>query len=400
MDLRSGYPYWLVAHGLPQTYPPLASDIGCDVAIIGAGITGALIAHHLIDAGLDTVVLDKRDVAWGSTSATTGLIQYEIDTPLRELAGLVGEDHAVRSYRAAWSAIDKLEAIALQVGAECGFRRRQSVQLASRKEDVTGLRDEHALRKRHGFRVEWLSDRDLRGRFPFRKPGALLTHDAADIDPYAMTYALLARGTKYGLRVFDRTEVMRFEPAGAGIRLHTDRGHVATADHVVFATGYESEQYLKHRVGQLVSTYAIASEPLESLDAWFEQCLIWETANPYLYLRTTIDGRAMIGGEDEDFVDARRRDRLIARKARVLERKFRRLFPSIAFETAFAWAGTFAHTKDGLPYIDRSPEMENTNVALCYGGNGITYAVLAGEIIRDQILGNKNENADLFRFGR
>ena len=61
MDLRSGYPYWLVAHGLPQTYPPLASDIGCDVAIIGAGITGALIAHHLIDAGLDTVVLDKRD---------------------------------------------------------------------------------------------------------------------------------------------------------------------------------------------------------------------------------------------------------------------------------------------------------------------------------------------------
>src|SRR4030095_997399 len=99
-----------------------------------------LIAHHLIDAGLDTVVLDKRDVAWGSTSATTGLIQYEIDPPLRELVGLVGKDHAVRSYRAALEAIAKLEAIAMQVGTECGFRRRQSVQLASRKEDVAGFR--------------------------------------------------------------------------------------------------------------------------------------------------------------------------------------------------------------------------------------------------------------------
>ena len=136
------------------------------------------------------------------------------------------------------------------------------------------------------------------------------------------------------------------------------------------------------------------------MDAWFEQCLIWETANPYLYLRTTLDGRALVGGEDEDFVDARRRDRLIARKARVLERKFQRLFPSIPIESAFAWAGTFAHTQDGLPYIDRSPDLESAYVALCYGGNGITYAALAGEIIRDEILERKNENADLFRFDR
>ena len=400
MDLRSGYPYWLVAHGLPQTYPPLAGDIDCDVAIIGGGITGSLIAHHLIGAGIDAVVIDKRDIAWGSTSATTGLIQYEIDTPLRELIGLVGEEHAVRSYAAARHAIDKLESIARTIGPACGFRWRQSVQLASRKSDVAGLRDEHELRRKHGFNVDWLSERDLRARFPFRKSGALLTHDAADVDPYQTTYALLEHAHARGLRIFDRTAVTHFDAGAAGFRLSTDRSHTVNARRVVFATGYESEQYLKKPAGRLVSTYAIASEPVNDLDPWFEQCLIWETASPYLYLRTTLDGRAVVGGEDEDFIDARRRDRLIGRKARVLERKFRRLFPPIPIETAFAWAGTFAHTQDGLPYIDRAPHLAHAFFALCYGGNGITYAVLAGEIIRDELLGRKSEYADLFRFGR
>ncbi len=400
MDLRSGYPYWLVAHGLPRTYPPLAGDISCDVAIIGGGITGALIAHNLVEAGFDTVVLDKRDIGWGSTSATTGLVQYEIDTPLRELIGLVGEDHAVRSYRAALHATDALESIARDVGTGMGFRRRKSVQLASRKDDVAGLREEHRLRVKHGFKVDWLSERDIRDRFPFRKAGALLTHDAADIDPYQTTYALLARASVNGLRIFDRTEVTHFDTGESGVRLRTDRGHTVSARRLVFATGYESEQYLKQGVGKLVSTYAIASEPVDDIEARFAQCVIWETASPYLYLRTTLDGRAMVGGEDEDFVDPQRRDRLIQRKASALERKFRRLFPTIPIETAFAWAGTFAHTKDGLPYVDRSPDITNAYLALCYGGNGITFAVLAGEIIRDAILGRKNRNSDLFRFGR
>ena len=85
MDLRSGYPFWLVQSGLVNTYPSLAADIRCEVAVIGGGITGALVAYHLVQAGIDTVVVDKRDIGWGSTSASTGLLQYEIDTPLHQL---------------------------------------------------------------------------------------------------------------------------------------------------------------------------------------------------------------------------------------------------------------------------------------------------------------------------
>ena len=92
MDLKSGHSLWPVKNGLPGVYPSLKSDETSEVAILGSGITGELVAE-----GLDVVVLDKRDIAGGSTSASTALLQYEIDTPLTELTGMIGAVPAVEN---------------------------------------------------------------------------------------------------------------------------------------------------------------------------------------------------------------------------------------------------------------------------------------------------------------
>ena len=148
------------------------------------------------------------------------------------------------------------------------------------------------------------------------------------------------------------------------------------------------------------STYALISEPLPKISEWHRQCLIWESGSPYLYLRTTAEGRVIVGGEDEDFVNAKRRDALIAQKTRTLLKKFERLFPDVLLEVAYAWAGTFGETKDGLAYIGVHPRFPHTFFALGYGGNGITFSLIAAEIIRDSFLGRRNRDAQLFRFGR
>src|SRR5437763_1562512 len=98
MDLRSGYPYSLIRNGLVRDYPSLHDNISTDVVIIGAGISGALVAWHLTKAGIPCVVVDKRHVGMGSTAASTSLLQYEIDTPLVTLKKLVGVYNANRSY--------------------------------------------------------------------------------------------------------------------------------------------------------------------------------------------------------------------------------------------------------------------------------------------------------------
>ena len=92
MKLRSPEAFWLLKNGILNSYPSLQENISCDIAVIGAGITGALISHALHKAGYDTVVIDKRDVANGSTADTTSILQYEIDTMMVDLAKMIGEE--------------------------------------------------------------------------------------------------------------------------------------------------------------------------------------------------------------------------------------------------------------------------------------------------------------------
>src|SRR5688572_11463759 len=82
MDLRSGHPYWRLKNGLLESYPSLGQDESCDVAIIGGGIKGALTAFHLTHEGVATLLLDNRDVATGSTAASTSMLQYAADREL------------------------------------------------------------------------------------------------------------------------------------------------------------------------------------------------------------------------------------------------------------------------------------------------------------------------------
>jgi glycine/D-amino acid oxidase-like deaminating enzyme len=158
--------------------------------------------------------------------------------------------------------------------------------------------------------------------------------------------------------------------------------------------------YVRGEAGSLKSTYALISEPVTSLKGWYRRSLIWESGTPYLYLRTTGDNRIIVGGEDVEIVKASKRDALICRKTAILLRKFHALFPEIQIQRAYAWAGTFGETKDGLAYIGENRGLAHTSFALGYGGNGITYSVIAAEIIRDKFLGRRNNDAKIFRFGR
>ena len=182
--------------------------------------------------------------------------------------------------------------------------------------------------------------------------------------------------------------------------MKTEAGQIITARRVIIAAGFEAKAYLGAAAGRLKSTYALVSEPVPQLTNWHRESLIWETGLPYLYLRTLPDHRIIVGGEDEDFVNPTRRDALIAAKTRTLKRKFSRLFPEIELNVDYSWAGTFGETKDGLPYIGRHPQFPLGLFALGYGGNGITFSLVAAEIIRDGLLGRSNPDAHIFGFNR
>jgi glycine/D-amino acid oxidase-like deaminating enzyme len=400
MNLTSSHPFWSVSNGLPANYPSLQRDVSCDAVVIGGGITGALVAVHLVEAGVKTLLIDKRDIGTGSTSASTALLQYEIDVPLRELIQKVGVAAATRSYELCRESIGKLQRLASRLKIDCGFERKPSLFLARHQQEISELREEFQLRRKMGIELEFFDAAAIRKRFPFSRPAALFSQDGGQADPHRLTHGLLAAGERAGLEVCDRTETKRLEQTRRGVRLTTRNGFQITARRAVVAAGLESKALLQGEAGTLKSTYALISEPLPKIPGWHKQCLIWDSGSPYLYLRTTSEGRIIVGGEDEDLVNGKRRDTLISQKTRTLVKKFKRLFPDVPLEVAFAWAGTFGETKDGLAYIGVHPRFPHTCFALGYGGNGITFSLIAAEIIRDSFLGRKNRDARIFRFGR
>ena len=400
MDLISPHPFWPLKNGLLGVYPSLKEDLECEVIVLGAGITGALAGHHRVEAGLDVAVVDKREVATGSTSASTALLQYEIDIPLTELTELIGQTDAEQAYRVCLESIGKIERLCGELGDDCGFVNKPSIYLATKTREVESLRAEWTARRKAGIAVDFLTEPEVSERFSFSRPAALLSHSGGEVDAYRLTHRLLARAQRNGARIFDRTAVVKYDPHEKGIRLTTERGNTIRARWAIFATGYEAVELLDRKVVNLKSSFAFVSEPLENFEGWWERCLIWETARPYLYLRTTDDGRAIIGGEDDPFRNPIRRDALVPKKAERLAKRFRELFPKIDLEIAYAWAGTFGETEDGLAYIGSVPELPSCYFTLGFGGNGVTYSVVAAEIIRDTLLNRNNTDAHLFRFDR
>ncbi len=400
MDLLSPEPFWPVRDGIPATYAPLDRDVHCDVAIIGGGITGALVAWEMADAGVDAVVLDRREAAHGSTAGSTSLLQYEIDEPLHRLARHLGPDRAIRSYRRCRDAIDGIADLVKRLRLDCGFMRKPSLLLASQAAHLPQLRREFAARREAGFSVDWWSRSRLARSSTLPQSAAIFSQDGAQVDAYALSHGLLAAAQRRGVSIYERTSVTRTRFRSRGVELKTSRGCTVRARRLVIAAGYEAGAFLPEPVTALHSTYAIVSHPVPRFSGWpADRCLIWETARPYVYLRTTEDDRIIIGGYDEPFRDPAARDRLLGAKSAALQRRFGQLFPRIEFELAGSWAGTFAATKHGLPYIGSHPEVPHTWFALGYGGNGITYSKLAAELIRDQLLGRPNTDETLFGFG-
>lgn len=304
---------------------------------------------------------------------------------------------AERAYELGIEAIAILKTLA---GSDCAFQSRSSLLVARRQADIRNLRREFDLRHKARLPVSRLDDGDLKDEFGIPRPAAIHSSIAGECDPYRLTHRLLGRARKLGLRVFDRTAAVTYAPHKSYVMVKTDRGCTVRARSIIFASGYETQTILPGNLVKLSSTYAFVSEPFLDLSWCKERAPIWETGESYLYSRTTSDDRILVGGEDDGVISGNRRDRQIPAKTKRLVSRFRTIYPHCKLEPAFSWAGTFGSTKDGLAYIGRHSQFPLGYFALGFGGNGITYSVIAARILTNLFLGRKDVDAQLFRFDR
>lgn len=395
-DLRTGTSYWQSRPMPAVPHRSLDRDVKADILVVGAGVSGALVAEAL-SADHRVVIADARGPVQGSTPASTALVEYEIDTPLITLAKQIGRKKAERAWRRSHLAVQALAARTRALGIRADARRTDNLYLAGNQLGAGDLAEEASARRQAGIETGFLTRRELKARSGMNRAAALIAYDDLAIDPRRLTSGYLNAAIERGARLYAPTEVTEVETGPDGVTAATEAGPTIRCRTIVFATGYELPRCVPKRRHHILSTYAIATVR-QPRNLWPEDCFIWEASDPYLYLRSTPDGRVICGGEDEDFADAESRDALIPKKVAAIRRKLARLLPDLDTTPDFAWAGAFGSTRTGLPSIGAIPGMKNAYAVLGFGGNGITYSRIAADVIRAAIDGKGDPDADLYAF--
>lgn len=394
-DLRTGRSIWADSPGLGVPVRPLAGPVAVDVAVVGAGISGAFMARELA-RDHRVAVLDRRPPLMGSTVASTALLQWEIDLPLTQLAKRIGPSRAARAYRRSRRAVGDLKRIVAAERIRCGLKDKATLYLAGDAFGRRALEAEAEARSQAGLESRFLTGADLRERFGIERTGAILSGGSASADPARLAAALLRRAAADGARVFSPVEVLEALPDPEGVTLLTDAGPSVRAGAVVFCCGYEFPTGVPTDGVKVVSTWALASKPGARLPGWLKETMLWEASDPYLYLRRTGDGRLVAGGEDEASATAHASSVRLERKCEAVARKVRALLPEARFEIDYAWGGAFGDSATGLPSIGPIPGRDRCWAVMGFGGNGITYSVIASQVVAAAIRGRADPHADLY----
>jgi glycine/D-amino acid oxidase-like deaminating enzyme len=395
-DLRSRHTPWDVPP--PRNVPPVSEDFRCEVLVVGAGITGALVAERLTREGLEVVLIDREHLGRGSTAASTAMLLWEIDRSLSELTQICGFDRAARCYHASLSAAQGLQALVAEHRLPCEMRAKPSLYLAA-GETATSLFEEFQLREKAGLPGDFLDHRTLLETFEIARAGAILSPSSADADPVRLTRSLLKLVQTRGARLLSANAVA-FDSNGSTVIVGLESGHAVEARHVILATGYVLPNIVRPTIHQVASSFAIATSP-QPQNLWKHGALIWEASENYHYARTTQDGRIIFGGEDDhNKIEPSDRDAALPRKAQRLAQRLKALWPRAELDITCRWAGTFDTTQDGLPLIGPVPGCKNTFAAYGYGGNGITFSYLAAELIARLVTGQTSPLLDDFAIDR
>jgi glycine/D-amino acid oxidase-like deaminating enzyme/nitrite reductase/ring-hydroxylating ferredoxin subunit len=227
----AGQSLWL--DGLPATPRAApAPDDTVDVAVIGGGIAGITTALLLKQGGARVAVIEAATVASGVTGATTAKVTALQSTVLSAIRSRHGDDATSVYAEASAAAVERVAALAEELGIECDLARRPAYTYAAEDSDVTAVRDEHQAARTAGLPTELVEDAGL----PYPVAGAVRLADQLELHPVRYVRGLAEAVHGDGSVVLEGVRARSVED-GSPCLVRTD-GPTIAAHHVVVATHY------------------------------------------------------------------------------------------------------------------------------------------------------------------
>ena len=351
----------------------LRGDTEAEIAVVGAGMAGVLIAAALQKAGRQVVVLEANRIASGQTRNTTAKITAQHGMFARRLVQALGEDRARKYVAANLAAIEAYRGLIRSEGIDCDFEEKSAYVYG---DDTEQLAQEAEAQARLGLPASFVRDPDV----PDRALGAVRVEKQAQFHPLKFL-----RAVSEPLTVYENTPVRGAD----GDVLTADGGRVR-AEHIVFACHYPFVNFPGMYFARMHQerSYVLALENAALPEG------MWIGAGDNGYSFRTCGELLLLGGGGHRTGENRAGGRYGELRARASE-----WFPD-SREVA-RWSAQDCMTADGAPYIGRyAASRPNWYVATGFQKWGMTSSMISAMLLRDMICGKENPYAEAFDPGR
>ena len=374
------------------SYPSLEGRHTADVAIVGGGFTGVSAALSLAERGVDVALVEAHRIGWGASGRNGGQLIDGFADP-----GKVGQRLGPDAERLTRKmglecrdlVVDRIARYDIACDLRLGF-----LEVATNAREVAALKSELADRQAHEVSsdCELVAEDQLQSYIgSARYCAGLINRRNGHLHPLNLCLGEARAAATLGVRVFEQSPVVKLTH-GDEPTLYTTRGSLVARQVVLAGNAYLGtlEPTL---AGQVIpaGSYIIATEPLEPSFAQSllpERMAVCDLRLALNYFRLSADNRLLFGGLCNY---SGRRPRSIAMSLRP---KMLAVFPQLeGTRIDYQWGGNLGISINRIPQLGRVGN--NVYYAQGYSGHGLAPSHLAGVILADAILGDR-ERLDVF----
>ncbi|EJL38814.1 MULTISPECIES: NAD(P)/FAD-dependent oxidoreductase [Brevibacillus] len=361
------------------------------IAVIGGGIIGAAIAYYTAKAGLDVVVLEKGELASGTSSRCDGnILAIDKDPGFDSQMSLQSQMLVAQLTR--------------ELEHSFEYRALGSILVCESEAEMEAANEWVRRQKEAGLPFRMLDRADIRQESPYFADdllGGLECATDSTVNPYMLTFALFEGAKKHGAKIMRRTEVkaLRRDEATGAFQLELSTGSM-TARQVVNAAGVWAPV-----IGQMVGVdIPIVPRKGHLLVASRQLPVGLRKVMEFGYLISKFGGVRQVDAETEKYgvalvfeptesqnflIGSSRQfvgfdTRIDLNVVRCMARRALRFYPKIAdFAMIRTYCGLRPWTEDHLPIISRVEEVPGFFIAAGHEGDGISLAAVTGKLMSE-----------------
>ena len=368
------------------------SNLQSHVVVIGGGVIGTSIAYHLSKRHIDVILVERDDIASGTSGACDGSVFLQTKKPGAHL-------------QMALESAKMMERLAGELQRDIEYDKNGGMIVIKSRDDMPFMRERVEQQRKIGVEVELLDAHQAREMQPCLSSdiaGATYSAMDAQVNPMTLCLAFAEAARRMGAKILTNTTVTDILTENGRVEgIVTSRG-VIKSDVVVNAAGVYApiigrmvgiDLPITPRRGQLVVT-----EPIPPLVKGIMNCSRYiiskfsaHGANIPLgvgmALEQTRAGTLLIGSTRE-FVGY---DRSVTHEAmRAILKRASDFIPSIReLNVIRSFAGLRPHTPDGMPILGKVDGIQGFIMAAGHEGDGIALSPITGFLIAELIATGK-----------